>query len=70
MPRLFAAGSHSRWMNAYYGGKPAFGETHVYTLGNPLIAITMIEHDRDASLFAPVEFLVKELEEGKGADRS
>jgi uncharacterized protein (DUF302 family) len=36
-------------------------------LGNPLIAITMIRHDITAGLFAPVELLVTENEDGLGA---
>ena len=36
-------------------------------LGNPLIAITMIRHDITAGLFAPVELLVTENEDGPGA---
>jgi uncharacterized protein (DUF302 family) len=35
-------------------------------LGNPLIAITMIRHDISAGLFAPVELLVTEREDGAG----
>jgi uncharacterized protein (DUF302 family) len=35
-------------------------------LGNPLIAITMLEHDLGASLFVPVELLLQELPGGKG----
>jgi uncharacterized protein (DUF302 family) len=34
--------------------------------GNPLIAITMIQHDLTAGLFAPVEILVTETEDGLG----
>lgn len=37
-----------------------------FILGNPLIAITMLEHDIDAGLFVPVEVLVVEDEEGQG----
>jgi len=37
-------------------------------LGNPLIAITMLEHDLRAGLAVPVELLVRELGEGKGTD--
>lgn len=35
-------------------------------LGNPLIAVTMIRHDIAAGLFAPVEILVTEAEDGQG----
>lgn len=36
-------------------------------LGNPLIAITMMQHDVNAGLFAPVEILVVENESGGGS---
>jgi len=37
-----------------------------WILDNPLIAITMIRHDLSAGLFAPVEILVTEAEDGLG----
>ena len=37
-----------------------------WIFGNPLIAITMIRHDLTAGLFAPVEILVTEAEDGQG----
>ena len=37
-----------------------------WIFGNPLIAITMIRHDLTAGLFAPVEILVTEAEDGRG----
>lgn len=37
-------------------------------LGNPLVAITMLEHDLNAGLHVPVEVLLKELEGGKGTE--
>jgi uncharacterized protein (DUF302 family) len=37
-----------------------------WIFGNPLIAITMIRHDLTAGLFAPVEILVTETEDGRG----
>jgi len=36
-----------------------------WILGNPLIALTMIRHDITAGLFAPVEILVTEAEDGR-----
>ena len=36
-------------------------------LGNPLIAITMIRHDLNAGLFAPVELLLTEAADGEGS---
>jgi uncharacterized protein (DUF302 family) len=37
-----------------------------WIFGNPLFAITMIRHDLTAGLFAPVEILVTEVEDGLG----
>jgi uncharacterized protein (DUF302 family) len=37
-----------------------------WIFGNPLIAITVIRHDLTAGLFAPVEILVTEAEDGLG----
>jgi hypothetical protein len=36
-------------------------------LGNPIIAITLIRHDADAALFAPVELLLRESDVGGGS---
>ncbi len=36
-------------------------------IGNPLIAITMMRHDVTAGLFAPVELLITEEENGRSA---
>lgn len=38
-------------------------------LGNPLIAITMLEHDLNAGIYVPVELLLKEKEDsGQGTE--
>ncbi len=60
---LFFAIDYAQWL-------PLFGiERKVvrWILGNPLIAITMIQHDITASLFAPIELLLVENESGDGA---
>lgn len=60
---LFAEIDHGGWL-------PKFGidrRTVRWILGNPLIAVTMIRHDITAGLFAPVEILVTEAEDGQGA---
>ncbi len=60
---LFAEIDHGGWL-------PKFGidrRTVRLILGNPLIAVTMIRHDITAGLFAPVELLVTEAEDGQGA---
>ena len=36
-------------------------------IGNPLIAITMLRHDLTAGLFAPVELLVVEEDNGRSS---
>jgi uncharacterized protein (DUF302 family) len=59
---LFAEIDHGGWL-------PLFGikrRTVRWILGNPLIAVTMIRHDITAGLFAPVELLITETEDGKG----
>lgn len=67
--------NHGSWLPIYapptatskIDGRPL--QAKRYVLGNPLIAITMIEHDLDAGLFAPVELLIVEdgeSEKGKG----
>ena len=59
---LFGEIDHGGWL-------PKFGinrRTMRWILGNPLIAITMIRHDITAGLFAPVEILVTENEDGQG----
>jgi uncharacterized protein (DUF302 family) len=60
---LFLELDHSGWL-------PLYGVTRRATrliFGNPLIAITMIRHDIEASLFAPVELLLFEGEDGVGS---
>ena len=37
-------------------------------IGNPLIAITILEHEMRAALSVPVELLVRELEDSKGTE--
>jgi hypothetical protein len=60
---LFQEFDYSAWL-------PLFGVNRKVTrwiLGNPLIAITMIQHDVDAALFAPVELLLRESDVGEGS---
>lgn len=60
---LFAQFDHGGWINK------AGIETKVLrvVLGNPLIAITMLRHDVTAGLFAPVELLITEEDDGGSA---
>lgn len=61
---LFAEIDHGGWL-------PVFGihrRSVRWILGNPLIAVTMIRHDITAGLFAPVELLATEHEDGNGTN--
>jgi uncharacterized protein (DUF302 family) len=60
---LFLEIDHGEWL-------PVFGiqrKVVRWILGNPLIAITMIQHDITTGLFAPVELLLFENESGNGS---
>lgn len=59
---LLAEIDHSRWLRLYGIKRKA---TRL-VFGNPTIAITMIRHDLAAALFAPVEILLFENEDGDG----
>ena len=59
---LFYEIDHSRWLPLYGIKQKAVR----LIFGNPLIAITMIKHDINAALFAPVELLLVESEDGDG----
>jgi exonuclease V len=57
---------HDKWLKLYDIGN---GRRCVRViLGNPLIAKTIMEHDLSAGLYVPVELLLLELEDKKGAD--
>jgi uncharacterized protein (DUF302 family) len=58
---LFAEIDHGGWLPKFGIGRRCVR----WILGNPLIAITMIRHDMTAGLFAPVELLVTEGEDGQ-----
>lgn len=57
---LFSQFDHTEWL-AVYGIKR---QVIRVILGNPLIAITMMKHDLRSGLFAPVEILLVESEDG------
>ncbi len=61
---LFAEIDHGGWL-AVFGIRR---RTVRVILGNPLIAVTMIRHDITAGLFAPVELLITEHEDGRGTN--
>ena len=60
---LFAEIDHGAWIRLYGIERRCLR----LILGNPLIAITMIRHDLNAGLFAPVELLLTENEGGEGS---
>jgi uncharacterized protein (DUF302 family) len=59
---LFAEVDHGGWLHKF----GVHRRTVRWILGNPLIAVTMIRHDITAGLFAPVEILITEAEDGRG----
>lgn len=59
---LFAEIDHGSWLLKF----GIHRRTLRWVLGNPLIAVTMIRHDITAGLFAPVEMLITEAENGQG----
>jgi len=60
---LFAEFDHGGWLSKFDIHRAIVR----WILGNPLIAITMIRHDITAGLFAPVEVLIAENLDLKGA---
>ncbi|TVY40516.1 hypothetical protein LOCC1_G005340 [Lachnellula occidentalis] len=65
---IFMEIDHSAWLPLYGVGSGL--QLKRIMLGNPLIAITMLEHDLRAGLAVSVELLVRELENGRGTDVS
>lgn len=64
-PSFFSAASHSTWLNTYFGTDTTPG-TYLYTLGNPLIAQTILQHDLRAGLLIPPRLLVLENQDHSG----
>jgi hypothetical protein len=60
---LFFALDYGQWLPLFGIGRKVMR----WILGNPLTAITIIQHDITASLFAPVELLLVENESGGGS---
>lgn len=56
--RYFLELNHHRWLNVYEG-KP-HPATVAYTIGNPLIAQTIVKHDVRAALNIPLRLLIVE----------
>lgn len=62
----FASITHGPWLHLY--GLHAGKQVTRVVFGNPQVAVTMLRHDVRAGLFAPVEALLVEREDGKGTD--
>ena len=60
---LFALWNHGGWIKKAGIGRKVLR----VVIGNPLIAITMLRHDVTAGLFAPVELLLTEEENGRSS---
>jgi hypothetical protein len=61
--RYFLELNHHRWLSVYEGkSHPAIV---VYTIGNPLIAQTIVKHDTRAALNIPLRLLIVEDPEGR-----
>jgi hypothetical protein len=60
----FGEFNHGSWIRLYNVGGGL--KLKRVILGNPLIAITMIQHVVNAGLYVPVELLLRELEGGEG----
>ncbi|KAF5363605.1 hypothetical protein D9756_000681 [Leucocoprinus leucothites] len=56
---------HHPWLNIYYETTTT-PSTVLYTIGNPLIAQTILRHDLRAGLHIPPRLLVQEKADGKG----
>jgi uncharacterized protein (DUF302 family) len=60
---LFAVIDHGAWIRETGINRKVLR----VVIGNPLIAITMLRHDVTAGLFAPVELLITEEDDGRTA---
>jgi uncharacterized protein (DUF302 family) len=60
---LFGLIDHGAWITKAGIGRKVLR----VILGNPLIAITMLRHDVEAGLFAPVELLIADEGEGRSS---
>ncbi len=61
---LFAEIDHGRWIQKF-GIKRRLLR---WIIGNPLIAITLIQHDYTAGLFVPIDLLLAENDDGVGCN--
>lgn len=63
---MFHQFNHDNWIHLFGVGGGLRLQRII--LGNPLIAITMLEHDLYSGLFVPVEMLLKELADKQGTE--
>jgi len=61
---LFSQIDHGAWIERYGIRRRLLR----WIFGNPLIAITMLQHDYTAGLFVPIEFLLAEGDDGVGCN--
>jgi uncharacterized protein (DUF302 family) len=61
---LFFEIDHGRWIEKYGIERRLLR----WIFGNPLIAITMLQHDYTAGLFVPIELLLAESDDGKSCN--
>jgi uncharacterized protein (DUF302 family) len=67
--RFFSDLPHSDWYKKYTG-QDDVPRMHVYTIGNPLIAQTLLKHDLLAGLYVPprIAIIAKGVESSAGTD--
>ena len=61
---LFSQIDHGAWIQKYGMNRRLLR----WIFGNPLIAITMLQHDYTAGLFVPIELLLAENDSGAGCN--
>ncbi|OCH84148.1 hypothetical protein OBBRIDRAFT_432331 [Obba rivulosa] len=63
---LFYGITHHAWFNVYMGAPDAASPTTVYTVGNALLAQTLLRHSLAASLHIPPRVLILARADGEG----
>lgn len=64
--RKFGVLQHHRWLRVYFDS-PTIPEDYLYTIGNPLIAQTMLQYDLVIGLQVPPRLLILGNENGNGS---
>lgn len=63
--RYFLGATYHHWLNAYNGTTDT-PQTYSYTLGNPLVAQTILRHDLTAALHIPPKIIIVKKADGSG----